>query len=53
LSIIGIFDSQETPIVFGQWLLKEHDRIQEQICEVDLKHEGHVTYGDNSKGRII
>jgi len=48
--LAGIFHSQEKSLVLGQWLLKAHDKIQERIL---LKHEGHVTYGNNNRGRIL
>ena len=40
-------------MVFGEWLLKTHDGKPNQVCESSKKDGGLVTFGDNTKGKII
>ncbi|KAK7342390.1 hypothetical protein VNO80_25340 [Phaseolus coccineus] len=36
-----------------KWLLQAYDRRFFQVVNIILKQEGHVTYGDNNRGKIL
>jgi len=51
LIFAGFLDEKTTSMVLGQWLLQAHDWRCIKFVSITLKQEGHVTYGDNNRGK--